>query len=256
VPAARRRTITARAPQLLQRRGIGPDSAAALLLTAGDNPDRMNSEALQGAGNCGDVAEDASLFTDDADVVTSGAVTLAGQSATGPDHESVPTVVLIKNASRWRVAAFHDTRRQVKSSSECRSPSSQPTRCSWMGTDPRLSADRGVDQERHRGVRLDQRVDALGLDRDLVGYPSGAYRASPDRASATVGGKCPLHRVLLLPAGHERFASGPQPLGDRPGSTAAHRARRGTRSPASRPSPDPPMSSATKVRACSPLSLV
>jgi transposase len=33
------------APQLLQRHGIGPDSAAALLVTAGDNPDRMNSEA-------------------------------------------------------------------------------------------------------------------------------------------------------------------------------------------------------------------
>ncbi|HWN00066.1 MAG TPA: transposase, partial [Streptosporangiaceae bacterium] len=37
--------ITAHAPQLLQRHGIGPDSAAALLITAGDNPDRMRSEA-------------------------------------------------------------------------------------------------------------------------------------------------------------------------------------------------------------------
>ena len=33
------------APQLLQRHGIGPDSASALLVTAGDNPDRMHSEA-------------------------------------------------------------------------------------------------------------------------------------------------------------------------------------------------------------------
>jgi transposase len=32
-------------PQLLQRPGIGPDSAAALLITAGDNPERMNGEA-------------------------------------------------------------------------------------------------------------------------------------------------------------------------------------------------------------------
>jgi transposase len=32
-------------PELLQRPGIGPDSAAALLITAGDNPDRMHSEA-------------------------------------------------------------------------------------------------------------------------------------------------------------------------------------------------------------------
>ena len=33
------------APQLLRRPGIGPDSASALLVTAGDNPDRMRSEA-------------------------------------------------------------------------------------------------------------------------------------------------------------------------------------------------------------------
>ncbi|MDX6434292.1 MAG: transposase, partial [Streptosporangiaceae bacterium] len=37
--------IEARAPQLLQRYGVGPDTAAALLLVAGDNPERLNSEA-------------------------------------------------------------------------------------------------------------------------------------------------------------------------------------------------------------------
>jgi transposase len=37
--------LNTHAPQLLQRHGVGPDSAAALLVTAGDNPDRMNSEA-------------------------------------------------------------------------------------------------------------------------------------------------------------------------------------------------------------------
>jgi len=42
-------------------------------------------------------------------------VTLAGQSATGPDHESVQTFVLIKNGSHWRVGAFHNTRQQVQS---------------------------------------------------------------------------------------------------------------------------------------------
>ena len=48
-------------------------------------------------------------------MVISGVVTLAGQSATGPDHESVQTFVLIKNGSRWRVTAFHNTRQQVQS---------------------------------------------------------------------------------------------------------------------------------------------
>jgi transposase len=33
------------APDLLERPGIGPDTAAALLITAGDNPDRLASEA-------------------------------------------------------------------------------------------------------------------------------------------------------------------------------------------------------------------
>jgi transposase len=37
--------LNACAPQLLQRHGIGPDSASALLVTAGDNPDRLHGEA-------------------------------------------------------------------------------------------------------------------------------------------------------------------------------------------------------------------
>lgn len=37
--------IESSAPELLQRFGIGPDTAAALLITAGDNPARLTSEA-------------------------------------------------------------------------------------------------------------------------------------------------------------------------------------------------------------------
>lgn len=37
--------VAAHTPALLGRPGIGPDSAAALLVTAGDNPDRLHSEA-------------------------------------------------------------------------------------------------------------------------------------------------------------------------------------------------------------------
>ena len=37
-------TITSHCPTLLTRRGVGPDNAAALLITAGDNPDRLHSE--------------------------------------------------------------------------------------------------------------------------------------------------------------------------------------------------------------------
>lgn len=37
--------IRSHTPRLLERVGIGPDSAAALLITAGDNPDRMGGEA-------------------------------------------------------------------------------------------------------------------------------------------------------------------------------------------------------------------
>jgi transposase len=38
-------TITRHCPTLLTRRGVGPDNAAALLITAGDNPDRLHGEA-------------------------------------------------------------------------------------------------------------------------------------------------------------------------------------------------------------------
>jgi uncharacterized protein (TIGR02246 family) len=48
---------------------------------------------------------------DAAILVVSGTVTLADQIASGPDHESVQTFVLIKNHNRWRVTAFHNTRR-------------------------------------------------------------------------------------------------------------------------------------------------
>ena len=47
-------------------------------------------------------------------MVTPGSVTLAGQSATGPDHQSVQTFVLIKNGNRWQATAFHNTRRQAQ----------------------------------------------------------------------------------------------------------------------------------------------
>ncbi len=36
--------ITLRAPALLATPGVGPDSAAILLIAAGDNPDRLRSE--------------------------------------------------------------------------------------------------------------------------------------------------------------------------------------------------------------------
>jgi hypothetical protein len=39
-------TITRHTPMLLTHRGVGPDTAAALLIAAGDNPDRLRSKGL------------------------------------------------------------------------------------------------------------------------------------------------------------------------------------------------------------------
>lgn len=39
-----RSLITATAPTLLEMHGVGVDTAASLLVTAGDNPDRLHSE--------------------------------------------------------------------------------------------------------------------------------------------------------------------------------------------------------------------
>ena len=44
-----RELITAHAPDLIERQGVGPDSAAALLIAAGDNPERMRTEASYAA---------------------------------------------------------------------------------------------------------------------------------------------------------------------------------------------------------------
>lgn len=41
--------LSAHAPQLLERVGVGPDSAAALLVTAGDNPERVHTESSYAA---------------------------------------------------------------------------------------------------------------------------------------------------------------------------------------------------------------
>ncbi|MDQ4092563.1 MAG: transposase [Actinomycetota bacterium] len=52
-------TITLHYPTLLTRRGIGPDNTAALLIAAGDNPDRLPSEASF-AALCGVSPQEAS----------------------------------------------------------------------------------------------------------------------------------------------------------------------------------------------------
>lgn len=51
--------VLATAPSLLERRGIGPEVASALLVAAGDNPERMKSEASF-AAMCGVSPVDAS----------------------------------------------------------------------------------------------------------------------------------------------------------------------------------------------------
>jgi uncharacterized protein (TIGR02246 family) len=80
----------------------GPLAGSRIVLV-GDDAESARAESLR------------FIRPDVAIMVTSGAVTLASQSATGPDHESVQTFVLSKNGSYWRVAAFHNTRRQVQS---------------------------------------------------------------------------------------------------------------------------------------------
>jgi transposase len=45
VTARLRRITTAIAPELVAIKGVGPDVASTLLMTAGDNPERMRSEA-------------------------------------------------------------------------------------------------------------------------------------------------------------------------------------------------------------------
>ncbi|WP_240122339.1 transposase, partial [Streptomyces sp. MUM 2J] len=44
--------VTASTPGLLEVHGVGPDSAAALLIAAGDNPERLDNESSFASGEC------------------------------------------------------------------------------------------------------------------------------------------------------------------------------------------------------------
>jgi uncharacterized protein (TIGR02246 family) len=52
------------------------------------------------------------LRPDVAHVITVGAVRPAGAAAVTADRDSVPSYVLVEDDGRWRIAAFHNTRRQ------------------------------------------------------------------------------------------------------------------------------------------------
>lgn len=67
-----------------------------------------------GASSTGDVATTIRFLRPDvAHVVTAGAVQPDGADTVTTDRDSVPSYVLVNDDGRWRIAAFHNTRRQV-----------------------------------------------------------------------------------------------------------------------------------------------
>lgn len=82
----------------------GPLAGSRMVLVVDDDAESAPSESPR------------FLRPDVAVMVLTGAVTIASQRETGPDHRSVQTFVLTKDGGRWRVAAFHNTRRQERPS--------------------------------------------------------------------------------------------------------------------------------------------
>jgi transposase len=84
--------ITEHCPRLLTHRGIGPDTAAALLITAGDNPDRLHSGASF-AALCGVNPLQAS----------SSKTTLAGSCRGGDPQANAALYRIALSRLRWDV---------------------------------------------------------------------------------------------------------------------------------------------------------
>jgi uncharacterized protein (TIGR02246 family) len=67
-----------------------------------------------GASSTGDDATTVRFLRPDvAHVVTAGAVRAADAETATADRDSVPSYVLVHDGGRWRIAAFHNTRRQA-----------------------------------------------------------------------------------------------------------------------------------------------
>ncbi len=82
--------LAAHAPDLLARNGVGPDTGATLLIAAGDNPDRLHSEAAF-AALCGVSPVEASSGQDPA-APTQPRRQPAGQRRPAPHHPRPPAL--------------------------------------------------------------------------------------------------------------------------------------------------------------------
>lgn len=84
------------------RQLFGGPLAGSRMVLVGDGPEAAPPESLR------------FVRPDVAIMVLPGAVTRAGESAAGPDHESVQTFMLTRGGSGWRIAAFQNTRQQPR----------------------------------------------------------------------------------------------------------------------------------------------
>jgi transposase len=139
--------IESSAPELLRRFGVGPDTAAALLITAGDNPGRLTSEAAF-AALCGVNPIEASSGKTSA----TGSTAAATAEPTAPSTPScspvwvatnapatTPNAALPKESPKRTSSAASNATSPVKSSRSSPKPSHQPQQ-----SPPRLDKHRGV----------------------------------------------------------------------------------------------------------------
>jgi transposase len=95
-------TITAHAPQLLECNGVGPDTAATLLITAGDNPERLHREASF-AALCGVSPIEAS----------SGKTQRRRLNRGGDRHANCALHTIVLSRLRWDPRSRHYVHRRI-----------------------------------------------------------------------------------------------------------------------------------------------
>lgn len=145
--------VSASAPDLLERRGVGPDTASALLLAAGDNPQRLTDEAAF-AALCGVSPVEAS----------SGETRRHRLNRGGDRHANWALHTIVINRLRWDTRT-HDyaARRTAGGKPAARSSAASNATSPAKSSPSSPTADSHPPLDMHRGIKIRGQATISGV---------------------------------------------------------------------------------------------